>query len=99
MRPAGKARRRQSTLAEVDRPPVTIPPVRKLRRMVFNTLATLSLLLCVAACVMWARSYRRWDTCSWVRGLHVLAVASAKGEMAFAWETDASEAVSQFWRR
>ena len=35
-----------------------IPPVR--RRML-NLLTLLSLLLCVAVCVLWVRSYWHWD--------------------------------------
>jgi hypothetical protein len=36
--------------------------VKRLRRSLFNTAAALSLALCVAACVLWVRSYWRYDS-------------------------------------
>jgi hypothetical protein len=38
---------------------------RSATRRVLNLLTALSLLLCVAACVLWARSYWREDTLTW----------------------------------
>src|SRR5689334_3710314 len=35
--------------------------VKRPLRIIFNALAILSLLLCVATAVLWARSGRRWD--------------------------------------
>src|SRR5687768_9604356 len=43
-------------------PRVTMPPMRRLARHVFTLLAALSLLLCVAACVLWVRSYSQFDS-------------------------------------
>ena len=71
---------------------------RMLPRILTNVLTALSVLLCVAVVALWPRSYRRWDSLSWGRGLHAVAVESAKGELAFSWETDRSEAVNRAYR-
>jgi hypothetical protein len=61
-----------------------------------TTLAALSLLLCVTvAGVLWPRSLRQSHSVSHRRGLHVFRVASAAGEVAFWWNTDAAPAVAQ----
>jgi hypothetical protein len=39
-----------------------ISPVKRLGRWAFNILAGVSLMLCVAACVLWARSHERYDS-------------------------------------
>jgi hypothetical protein len=36
--------------------------MRRLARRLFTVCSVLSLLLCVAVCVLWARSYSRWDS-------------------------------------
>src|SRR5687768_10950495 len=41
-----------------------MPPMRRLPRLLFTLCGALSLLLCVASCVMWARSVWRSDVIS-----------------------------------
>jgi hypothetical protein len=53
-----------------------------MRRRLFNIAAALSLLLCVAACVMWVRSYRVMDRVQWRNAGGWRAVYTASGHVA-----------------
>src|SRR5688500_17467289 len=61
--------------------------MRKLARVIFNVLAALSLLLCVAACVLWVRSYRVSDEFTWVFPREWLVVTACRGRAAFSYNT------------
>jgi hypothetical protein len=37
------------------------------KRRLFNLAAAVSLVLCVAVCVLWVRSYTRLDSVTWIR--------------------------------
>src|SRR5688500_7111044 len=50
-----------------------------MRRRLFNLAAALSLLLCVAVCVVWVRSYWFTDQLFWWRIDGMRAVGSARG--------------------
>jgi hypothetical protein len=58
-----------------------------MRRGLFNLLTVVSLLLCVAACVLWVRSYPRTDTVCLVSGRQLLYWESSRGALAVAWNT------------
>jgi hypothetical protein len=52
-----------------------------------NFLTVLSLLLCIAAGVLWVRSYLRTDTVCVVRRPHLLYCETSRGALAVAWHT------------
>ena len=54
-----------------------IPPMRRLARHAFAALATLSLLLCMAVCVLWVRS-RHWEETPVITAGNRLAQAYAR---------------------
>lgn len=58
-----------------------------MRRRILNLVTTLSLLIGVAVCVVWVRSYFRTDTICAVRGRELLYGDSSRGALAFAWQT------------
>src|SRR5687767_11209119 len=64
--------------------------LRKLARVTFNALTALSLLLCVAACVLWVRSYSaRGD--GWSRGNYrsaSLSLSSYRGRLTACYFSD-----------
>src|SRR5688500_602880 len=43
----------------------TMSPMRRLARRLFMPCSVVSLLLCVAVCVLWVRSYWAWDGIVW----------------------------------
>jgi hypothetical protein len=74
---------------------------RKLPRVLLNVLTALSLLLCVAACALWARSYSYYDTAGFTRldnGRGWFGAAySLNGRMMFLWEPDRPVDKGRFW--
>ena len=50
-----------------------------MRRRLFNPLTVLSLLLCAAACALWARSYRMWHAAVYVGDRSAAEVAARRG--------------------
>ena len=68
-------------VAAADRPYV-------MRRKLFSLCAAVSLLLCVAACVVWARSYAVKETVAWTPWSGLLLEAfSAPGRVYVRWNT------------
>ena len=55
------------------------PPMRRLARHAFTALSALSLLLCVAVCVLWVRSYWTRDFYSHSDGSTIRAYVSERG--------------------
>jgi len=55
-----------------------------MRRKLFNLAAALSLLLCVAVCVLWARSYGLTDQIVWNRATGVRSIGSYGGRVVLA---------------
>ena len=55
-----------------------------MRRKLFNLAAALSLLLCVAVCVLWARSYGLTDQIVWNRADGVRSIGSSQGRVVLA---------------
>jgi hypothetical protein len=63
--------------------------MRRLARHLFTLCSAVSLLLCVAVCVLWVRSYVRKDELKLVyrSGRQFCAIASNRGVLAFGWGT------------
>ena len=59
-----------------------------MRRRLLNVLAALSLLACVAAAGLWARSYRKTDTVSVAAGRQIIVCELSRGTCALAWHTE-----------
>jgi hypothetical protein len=57
-----------------------------MRRRLLNLLTTLSLLLCVAACVLWVRGFSHAEFFRWSGTRTEWEVASSRGRLAFQWE-------------
>jgi hypothetical protein len=56
--------------------------LRRLPRVLLNLLTALSLLLCVAACALWLRSYHARETCEfWLEGSGCWAIGSESGDL------------------
>ena len=67
------------------------------RRRLLNLLTALSLLLCVATCVLWARSYWRYDLPAVGAGQSNLYVHSVNGSLYFQWGWDGESARRPAW--
>src|SRR5258706_1793616 len=57
--------------------------MKRLRRIIFNAITALSLLLCVGPVVLWVRSYLREDCLGWSNPDETLAVRSRVGLLEF----------------
>src|SRR4051794_36146241 len=68
-------------------PPRYDPPVREIRRIVFTSLAALSLILCVATVGLWVRSYFGYENLRWrsSRGNASFALHGEWGRVAVTW--------------
>ena len=58
--------------------------MRRLARRLFATCSAASLVLCVAACALWARSAWHWDSAAWYQPGRKVRVYSSAGGMALA---------------
>jgi hypothetical protein len=61
-------------------------------------LAALSLLISVALCTLWVRSYWRWDRLGVGRGQQSVRVESLRGGLGVRWETDLWPVGQARWR-
>src|SRR5438067_154094 len=62
--------------------------MKRLRRIIFNTLTVLSLVLFVAVCVLWARSYSWYDRAMWAGRKEYGRVQSLNARVVFELTTD-----------
>ena len=58
-----------------------MPPKRRLARHVFTLSSAVSLVLCVAVCVQWVRSYLRFDLVALDLGSHRIVLNSVGGAL------------------
>ena len=67
-----------------------------MRRKLFNLAAALSLLLCVAVCVLWARGYGLTDQIVWNRADGVRSIGSSRGRVVLALHVSKRARVSPY---
>ena len=70
-----------------------------MRKRIWDATAVLSLLLFVAAAVMWVSSYWFYDQVGLRVGRHLFAVSSARGDTSWVWDTDYTGEPRSYARR
>jgi hypothetical protein len=61
--------------------------MRRLPRHLFTLCSAVSVLLCVATCVLWVRSLTHWDSVYLRVGQHLFSVYSVASEISLGWST------------